>query len=248
MAQKLFLCALVAFFSVFITQYGQAQPAQAKIVVTDPDAIKDIKAFVELGKKIVQEKKSCKSDKDFKQECVCNKSDEYKNLLMLLDSAMGKHLDWHTAILEYEIEKKRAKTSLSFFYNKVLPMLDKNCRRQADGSYVSNYAWDKPELKIKNPDLINKLNYAHKAEKEISMTVEEINTTPCTTEQQYTKCLCKPSRKEKYEQLLEYLENLTQEHPELYKNVVLYIDDGYVYRTSLQDNIEKIKVKLSYCK
>lgn len=221
-----------------------AQSPRTLIEVKNEQDVKEIKALVLEGNKLLQERNNCKiTAKDYKQECICDKHEKYIKLFKQTDELTSNpsHFPWIDAVLSYEEDHQTKRTSIKRFYQINLDF-NLSCYQNEDKTYSANHDWDRPELTIKNQEDIKELSDLYKASKKLSIAVSN-----CQQQGNYSQKQCECSYKEKTHILIKWVKRLDKKHPKWKEHVLVYMNDGYIVKDSWSEKIRKNNKKLPDC-
>ncbi len=245
LALKLLLAPTMVLALILISSFSFAQSSPTVIEVKDEEELKDLKALDHEAQRLLNESKICKTTaQDYKQECLCNKHEEYlefyKKTNKILDNPSRSI--WFRAILSYEDNGQTKRTSLARF-KKIALDFDQSCFRNDDGTFRANHEWDKPELLIKDAEEIKELHRLYSARKKIGLAISKCIQSKLRT---YEECQC--GYKEKTLLLIKSYERLGKDHPEWMDHILVYSHDGYIIKTGLEQEIRMAKQEIPSCK
>lgn len=239
--------AVLMFLTVFVllcfsnTSAAQADPPL--IEVKNEQDVLDLKKVDSEGQRLIQERNKCKkSAKDYKQECLCDKHQEYlafyeKTFQLTSDSS---RMRWIGAILSYEDGGQVKRTSLKRL-SQINLDFDMSCLRNEDGSYRANHEWDKPELIIKKAEDLKDLRNLHKFSKKVGLSVLNCHRHG----HKYDDCKC--AQKENWKLIFRRSQQLDKEHPDWKDHVLVYDDDGYTVKSSWAETVRTAKQNSLMC-
>ncbi|MCL4678036.1 MAG: hypothetical protein KJ017_05505 [Alphaproteobacteria bacterium] len=244
LAVKLFLAPTMVFAFILISSFSVAQSSPTVIEVKDEEELKDLKALDNEAQRLLNERKICKTTaQDYKQECLCNKHEEYIEFYKKTDKIVNSPSRgiWFRAILSYEDNGQTKRTSAQRF-SQIYLDFEMSCFRNDDGTFRANHEWDKPELAIKSSQDAKDLYSLYSYEKKVSIAVHK-----CSFNGQHSESDCNCAYKEKRQLILKRALHLDKTHPEWKNYVLMYHYNGQTFRTSWEEVLRHAHENSSVC-
>lgn len=236
-----FYCVLFIF--LFLNSVpANAQTNNTVFEVTKKEDLNFLKPLVALGKQITEGRKTCKeSAKDYKQECVCDKSKDFFALEEMIREGYNRP-EWFQAVLVYDDAGQAVRTSLRYFQD-INNQFNLECVANDDGTFRAHHEWDKPELTVKDSEEIKQLQFIKDRHKKMQGAVIECQSTGMNSSE---ACAC--SYKDDFKLIGLRIKNLLKDRQELYNHILIYRYDGGTTKTSLEEVIRMIRYNISQCK
>ena len=232
-------------FAVLCTFPYDAYAVRDTVVeVTKEEELKILKALLDEAHRILQDRKTCKETaQDYKQECLCNKRDDYLKLELMIESAVPPERGlWFDNRLRYEENGQTAFTSMQYFRD-INQIVNESCLPNGDGTYRANHEWDKPELTIENNEDMLKLK---KFEDDIQKLFYK--ESECWQRGDHTREECACTYKPNLMNMGSMIKSYIQKNPEWYKHVLVFRLEPDLFRISLERYVRQIREKIALCK
>lgn len=235
-----FLLAILLLLLTAGELYAQGRPAE-RYNVSKPEELKDLKDLYNLGNKILREKKSCVAKKDFKEECVCAKAQDYQKLEEMVSLYMGKYPAWDYKILQFDNNGTPAKTSFEYYNQKITTEFYNTCWYDGTGKVLVNHDSDYPVLKLKKDEDIKDLKRLH------SYMGKQMNYESKCMSAGYSYNQCRCGNKEFYERYKLAFKLTKEKHPEWVGKVLQYSKGGESMAQTLDNYERNMIVRDNFC-
>lgn len=240
-----FLMAVAMAAIIFAPTYSISQNSPPPVVeVTNEEDIRFLKALDHEAQRLVKERNACKATaQDYKQECLCDKHKEYLQFYKKTDEIMlnSSRMNWVWAILSYEDGGQTKRTSLQRF-SQINLDFEMSCFRNDDGIFRANHEWDKPELLIKDPEIVKTLVNLFRFKKKMDLAIHECASKGYS----YNECEC--AYAEKRQIIDKRTIYLAKKYPKWKEHVLVYNDDGYTVKMSWEEQLRLAQDKTPVCK
>lgn len=221
------------FLLVSIGSYAQEQKnfsvegmtgGTQKIELSDPEAIKDLKNYIDKEKNLITERRKCKENKDEKQErqkCLCDRGKDYADFNELIMQTLLKHQSWDMTVLTWQEEGKIKKRRFGLF-NPIYNEFENKCWREANRTYTAIYDYELPGIKVTDPSSVKELaqlnRYMEKAGKFEPACPWDDEKTAHVNERDV--CVCK--NMDKYKYLKTMVNAAIKKHPDWQTNTISF--------------------------